>query len=91
MVLTMHTNDPPEPALDKNTTTYTKTVDPGKSGLDGKNTTTPENVEEARNARIALLTTPRHKAAIEAAADEAGQTLTAYVMRRALAGGMVRP
>ena len=87
----MHTDDPQEPNLDKNTTTYTKTVETGKSVLDGKNTTTPENVEEPRNARIALLTTPSHKAAIEAAADEAGQTLTAYVMRRALAGGMVRP
>ena len=85
----MHTNNPPEPALDKSTTTYTKTVDPGKSGLPGKKP--PEAVEEPRNARIALLTTPSHKAAIEAAADEAGQTLTAYVMRRALAGGMVRP
>ena len=87
----MHKHDTQEPNLDKSTTTYTNTVDPGKSGLPGKNTTTPENVEEPRNARIALLTTPSHKAAIEAAADEAGQTLTAYVMRRALAGGMVRP
>ena len=49
-----------------------------------------KNAEGPKTARIALITTPRHKEAIEAAAEEAGQTLTTYIMRRALAGGMVR-
>ena len=46
---------------------------------------------EPRNVRIAVLTTASHKAAMDAAAEAAGQSLTAYVMRAALAGGMVQP
>ena len=46
---------------------------------------------EPRNVRVAVLTTASHKAAMDAAAEAAGQSLTAYVMRAALAGGMVRP
>jgi hypothetical protein len=48
-------------------------------------------VRVQRLARIALLTTPAHKEAMVAAADLAGQSITTYVMRAAIAGGMVRP
>ena len=46
---------------------------------------------EPRTVRIAVLTTASHKAAMDAAAEAAGQSLTEYVMRAAIAGGMVRP
>ena len=77
----MHIDNAPHTSPSKNKTTHEKVPDTEKSRPVGKN----------RNARIALLTTPEHKAAMLAAADEAGQSLTTYVMRAAIAGGMVRP
>ena len=78
----MHTDDAPHTSPSKNKTTHEKVADAEKSGSAGK---------IAKNARIALLTTPAHKEAMLAAADEAGQSITTYVMRAAIAGGMVRP
>ena len=78
----MHTDNAPPTSPSKNKTTHKKVVHTEKSDSAGK---------IAKNARIALLTTPAHKAAMLAAADEAGQSITTYVMRAAIAGGMVRP
>ena len=78
----MHTDNAAPTSPSKNKTTHEKVADAEKSDSAGK---------IAKNARIALLTTPAHKAAMLAAADEAGQSITTYVMRAAIAGGMVRP